>query len=80
MSEEENEVVIHISGGTVQVVRKPVGVAVRIRDYDAVEEQETEEVLELIYPGEKKLSQVDDEEINELASRIIREIDTGGEW
>ena len=79
MSAEESEVVIHIRGGVVQVATKPSGVAVRIRDFDVVEEG-TEEPLEMIYPGEKSLNQVEDEEINELASRIIQEIDTEGDW
>lgn len=77
MDEEKKEIIIHIVDGIADVVQKPEGVTVRIRDYDTNSDNE---IQEIVYPVGKIADYPDDDEISEMASDIIRGIEVSEGW
>ena len=78
MDKDRNEIVIHVIGGIASVVRKPRGVAVRIRDYDR---SGYEGVRETLCPAQECVRKLaSEEEISEMASQILSGINVGEGW
>lgn len=78
MNRDRNEIVIHVIGGIANIVQKPRGVAIRIRDFDR---GGYEGVREFVCSSQELVKQSASEvEISEMASKILSGIDVGEGW